>query len=340
MVLTRHCELGSERRIVKLGRSSPQGFVLERDLGAIQRYAPPGTVRLVRNGDHFSTIERGAIRSDDDEELGHLETAPLPLLQTVERAFLADGSETLVNGEGDALRDSARQTEFLGFIEAFPNQPFWPPDCRRSSHGVSGLLRCISRTTRRHVYCVGAPEPDTELVAELGAVYLTGEPGMIPLYLDGEVGVSVENRTFGVDSASLLTILRWTVAPVGWRGFGRVKGRLRSVARRAYEAPMIWARGADRVSERGASTLPGQRVPAGYLLDRPGPDRRELFAALHPVTDDRLLTCHPLEAADMGYSAAVSLGYVLNVATVTGSLETRRVPVPWASRFGLDVRRS
>jgi hypothetical protein len=36
----------------------------------------------------------------------------------------------------------------------------------------------------------------------------------------------------------------------------------------------------------------------------PGPDgelRRQIFAAVHPVTGDQLVTPWPLEAADMGY---------------------------------------
>jgi hypothetical protein len=42
----------------------------------------------------------------------------------------------------------------------------------------------------------------------------------------------------------------------------------------------------------------------------------------------------------MGYGPAVSLGYILADLPFTGSLSMRRVAVPWASRFGLEVRRA
>ena len=57
------------------------------------------------------------------------------------------------------------------------------------------------------------------------------------------------------------------------------------------------------------------------------------------MSGDQVLTLHPLEAADMGYGKAESLGFVLERAPVTGTLGLARVPVPWASRFGLEVRR-
>jgi hypothetical protein len=79
--------------------------------------------------------------------------------------------------------------------------------------------------------------------------------------------------------------------------------------------------------------------PLGYLYQEGAPGRRELFAAIHQVTGDQLLTHHHLEAADMGYGAAVRLGYILEQAPVTGTLALRRVSIPWASRFGLEVRR-
>jgi hypothetical protein len=335
-VLSRHREIGGARRIVKLGRSSPEGFLLERDLGALQRFAPPGTTRLVRSGSHFKAMERSSPRSEEDQELGHLETSPLPLFQTIERAVLSDGTETLVNGEGDALRDGARQLEFLGFIEAFPNKPSWPPDARRSGHGLGGLLRCVNRAERRHVYRIGSSAPGDELVAELGAVYLTGEPGMIALYIDEGGRVATDRHALGTDAADTRKLVRWAAAPLGWRSFGHVRGRVRSVARRSYELPGMWAH---RAREQRARGVGRSQVAAGYLLAEPGPERHELFAAIHPVTGDQLLTPYSLEAADMGYGDAVSIGYVLDQAIVTGSLEIRRVPVPWASRFGLEVRR-
>jgi glycosyltransferase involved in cell wall biosynthesis len=341
-LLTRHRELAGERRIVKLGRISPPGFALEYDLGAIQRFAPPGTVRLVQGEGGIRTLERGSPRSEEDEELGHLELSPLPLFEKVERAVLPDGSETLVAGELDGLRSSATQLDFLGFIEAFPNKPTLVPDARRRFHGTVGLLRCIDWAARRHVYRTCSAGGD-ELVGELGALHLTAEPGSIALRIDHRGRVFTEQYTPEVDPPDVRQLLRWTVAPMGWRGFGHVRGRARSVARRGLESmermrTPLAKRRSFNVSEPKRQTSP-QRLPAGYLYPAAAPGRLELFAAIHPQTGDQLLTHHALEAADMGYGTAVSLGYVLNLAPVTATLALRRVAVPWASRFGLEVRR-
>jgi hypothetical protein len=80
--------------------------------------------------------------------------------------------------------------------------------------------------------------------------------------------------------------------------------------------------------------------PAGYLWPEEGEGgRRALYAAVHPVTGDQLLTPWPLEAADMGYGEATFLGWVMSLAPVTGSLAARPVDVPWAARFGRTARR-
>jgi glycosyltransferase involved in cell wall biosynthesis/GT2 family glycosyltransferase len=341
-VLTRHRELHGEKRLIKLGRVSPPGFTLERYLGAIQRFSPPGTVRLVQGEHGIRALERGSPRSEEDEELGHLELSPLPLFQAVERAVLPDGSESLAAGADDGLRSLAITLEFLGFIEAFPNEPALAPDARRRFHGMVALLRCVDWTTRRHVYHIGSAEGD-ELVGELGALHLTAEPGSIPVWIDEDGGVVTRRSIPESDSPDLRQLLRWVAAPARWTGFGHVRGRTRSIARRGLEATeRIWTTFSVRhglspsVPRLQARML---QAPVGYLYPEAAPGRRELFAAIHPVTGDQLLTHHPLEAADMGYGAAVGLGYVLEQAPVTGTLAMRRVSIPWASRFGLEVRR-
>jgi hypothetical protein len=289
-------------------------------------------------------VPRGSPRAEEDEELGHLELSALPLLQAVERAVLPDGSETLVAGELDGLRSVATSLEFLGYIEAFPNKPTFPPHATRPCHGMVGLLRCMDRTARKHVYRIGSACPD-EIVGELGGLHLTREPGSIPLWIDESGRVVTEQRLLAIDPPDVGQLLRWTLAPLGWRGFGHVRGRARAVVRRGLEGMRTL-----QAKQREASAYDDDELhmemfsrmnmqPLGYLYAEAAPGRLELFVAIHPVTGDQLLTHHVLEAADMGYGITMSLGYVVDQAPVTGTLTMRRVSVPWASRFGLEVRR-
>jgi len=77
----------------------------------------------------------------------------------------------------------------------------------------------------------------------------------------------------------------------------------------------------------------------GFLAREPAGHRIPLFAAVHPVTGDQLLTPWRLEASDMGYTDLAVLGYMLAVAPVTGTRTIRQITVPWASRFGQNARR-
>lgn len=344
-LLTRHREIDGDRRIVLRGGESPPGYQLEYHLGAIQRFSPPGTVRLVCGRDGVPrTVPRGSPRSEQDVELGHLEEAPLPLLNGIERAVLPDGSATLVSAQRDPLRASAVQLELLGYIEGYPNEPARPPDTRFPEHGRASLIRCLDEERRRHFYRVAVHGEGTShaTVGELGALHLTAEPGSIPVWVDGTGRLSTPDYHPRVVLPTVGQLARWVGAPAGWRGFGRVRGRARSVLRRGSEAAVIGLapRRGHGLAWKGAEPPGADRDAAlvGYLYREGGPHRRELFAAIHPVTGDQLLTLHRLEAADMGYGPAASLGYVLVDLLFTGTLSLRRVAVPWASRFGLEVR--
>ena len=344
-LLTRQREVGGERRVVRRGEKPPSDYEIEFHLGAIQRFSPPGTVRLVRDRDGtLRTIPRGSPHGDE-EVLGYLEQAALPLLNAIELAVLPDGSTTLVCTDRDPVRGIAVELRFLGYIESYPNEPVWPADARFPTHGRVGLLRCLDRQGRRHFYRVGE-ELDGEVVGELGALHLTAEPGSIPVWIDHAGRVSTDEHRPGAVSPDARRLVRWVGAPAGWRGFGRPGGRARAMLRRGTEAAAI---GVASRRRGGASAENGTEASArphaggalvGYLYGEGGPCRRELFAAVHPVTGDQLLTPFPLEAADMGYGRAVSLGHVLIDLPLTGSLSMRRVAVPWASRFGLEVRRA
>jgi glycosyltransferase involved in cell wall biosynthesis len=338
-LLTRHREQDGQRRIVKQGRDSPPGFVLERYLGAVQRFSPPGTVRLVQDERGVRTLERGSPRSEGEDELGHLELAPLPLFKAVERVVLPDGSESLAVGEDDGIRSLATRLDFLGYIEAFPVEPAAAPDARRPHHGIVGLLRCVDWTRRRHTYHVGSPGED-EIVGELGGLHVTAEPRSIAVWIDERGGIVTGRFSPEPVRPDVRRLLRWVAAPAGWTDFGRLRGRTRSMMRRGAQAAArswVWF-GAPNGAQEAPWMQTMRQGPVGYLYADDAPGRRELFAAIHPVTGDQLLTHSALEAADMGYGPAVSLGFALARAPVTQSLSMRRVSIPWASRFGLEVR--
>jgi hypothetical protein len=75
-------------------------------------------------------------------------------------------------------------------------------------------------------------------------------------------------------------------------------------------------------------------------LPEAGPQRVPVFAAIHPVTSDQLVTRDPSEARELGYEALRMLGYALAVGPVTGTLSPPQVGVAWARRFGKTLTRS
>lgn len=336
--LVRHVQLGGTRRVITNRRECPPGYQLESDLGAIRRFSPPGTVRLLRRNGLLMTVPRGSERLADDDELGHLEEAPLPLFVAVERAVLWDGSETLVAAtERDNVRPNASALTHLGFIESFPIEPLHPP-AHVAGFGRPVLIRWIDRRCRCHRYGVVVPPSeipgDREFSAELGMLRLAPESGSIPVFVDRSGRLSTDRYDPGEPAPQMAQMLRWSAAPLAWKGFGRHGGRARSVARRTLESAQV---SAARAVRRGAEA--GDRHPIGYLLADPGPGRVQLFAGTHPVLRDQFVTIHRMEATDMGYEAVTSLGYIDARAPLTGTLGGGRVAVPWASRFGLVARR-
>lgn len=332
--LVRHVQLGGEQRIVSNHREPPPGFKIEFDLGSIQAYSPPGTVRLIKRDGSLTTVPRGSERLHDDEELGHLEEAPLPLFIGVERAVLPDGSETLVAGtERDVLRSSARELTSLGFIESFPQEPVHRPGYTAPPPGQV-LARFVDRRARSHRYGVAMDSPGGpgggQLAAVLGQLMLEGGPGSIPVWIDARGHLCTDRYQPADPSPDPRQLARWTLAPVNWRGFGHRTGRARAVARRAADSTLRpW------VQRTSAKSREQSGKPIGYLHERPGSQRVELFAAMHPVLPDQFITDLALEATHLGYTQITSLGYI-DRATVDPP--TSRVAIPWASRFGLAAR--
>ncbi|MHB8658430.1 MAG: glycosyltransferase [Solirubrobacteraceae bacterium] len=344
-ILVRHVSADRSRRVITNDRRPPPGYEIEFDLGSIQQFAPPGTSRLIRRDEHFLTVPRGSRRDDDDEELGHLEEAPLPLFIGIERAILDDGTETLVAAvERDPVRSQARELTFLGFIESFPNEPVrLPAYTERPEEPV--LLRWLDRVARRHVHGVVFPSASGEhplpVSAELGRLRFEAEANSVALRVDEYGRLFTERTPATAPGPDPVQILRWAAAPLGWFGFGGLQGRLRCSARRTVDgARLLLApqRPGQTNSTRSAAALAAPRV-LGYLRSDPEPGTAELFLATHPVTGDQYVTHHRREAGDMGYACVRSLGYIEAKAPVTGTLGSRGLAVPWASRFGLLARR-
>jgi len=195
---------------------------------------------------------------------------------------------------------------------------------------------------RRHFYRVAVVEQASEesLVGELGSLHLTEELGSIPVWIDRAGRLTSGCYRPDAPSPRAAQLMRWAAAPVRWRGFGRVRGRARAVLRRSVDAAAIGLASRHAGDGSRAYATGATEGPVGYLYSTGGPRRHELLAAIHPVTGDQLLTFHPLEAADMGYSPAVSLGYVLTDMPPSGGFAPGRIAVPWATRFGLKVRRA
>jgi glycosyltransferase involved in cell wall biosynthesis len=344
--LVRHVHVDGSHRIITTDRTPPADYKIEFDLGSIQRFAPPGTIRLVRRGGAFLTAPRGSERRDDDQELGHLEEAPLPLFVAIERATLADGSETLVlASDRDPTRALARELTFLGFIEGYPNEPVARPAYTKVSTDVAAgqavLVRVLDYQSRRHRYRTAAsyeqPVGAGEVATPLGRLSTVQTRGAIAVRIDGRGRIATDRYSPTRSSPDVRELAKWSLAPVRWRGFGHRYGRARAVVRRGGDSARL-AAGAVTHLGPGRAARPSEWLQVGFLYEDSAPGRTELFAATHPVLDDQFVTDRPSQASDMGYRDVQSIGYADEVAPSTRALANDRVAIPWASRFGLLTR--
>ncbi len=200
----------------------------------------------------------------------------------------------------------------------------WPPLPGEDPFGPVGIVRCLDRRRRRHVYGAGGV-PDGELIGELGSLRAERDDDAVPAWItdDGRL-VTPGHRPPGARPGGR-RLLRWALAPLGWRG---IHGRARLAAERLLSLPRL-----------GRAAAPeGAGEPAGYLHGSEGPWRLALYSATHPVTGDQLLSTSRWEANDMGYTGVELLGFVDDRAPVTGRLATRKPLIPWASRLGTYER--
>ena len=174
------------RYVLSIQPGSPAGCELDHHLGVVQRFSPPGTVRLEFHDGDYRTLERGSPHGEDPTvvELGHIECAPLPLLLPLLLAtHLASGQRVLLGGFEDPLAGACEIHGGIGFLEGLPVLPRGVPVARDSDYGLRGLLRVLDGARRVHVYAIDHVPTGGRLVGELGGLLAGYQEQSIPLWI-------------------------------------------------------------------------------------------------------------------------------------------------------------
>jgi len=326
----RYRERFGPHRIVTSG-PPPVGYEPEHHLGALRSTGLEGTTRIVRIGHEYMAAPRGQWEQlpPDGEEIGYAEAAPLPGLELLALAIhRPTGQQVLVTLPGDPMLHEVDVVEEFGFLDPFPLKPRQVPAAQRPD-GLVGLLKSADHTERRFRYSVGEFGPGEQL-GELGSLAASGLQGEIPVWIvDGRL-ITDRHRpprhrpTVGQG-------IRWVGEPAAWRGLAPKQVQAKSMLRRAAIA-------AGRAAAGEIPELQPEGEPVAWLFAKARPGMSPLFAAYHPITGDQLLMPPGDEAAQLGYGAPIFLGYVRDLAPVTGAIEQRALPVPWARRFGAVPR--
>jgi hypothetical protein len=325
--LYRHLHPPTRRYVYTNSEDPPPECVLDSVLGVLRGHPLPGTVPLVGAGDGGDVAIGPSVRHDDPALLGFVEQAPLPLLDALGLGrHLGTGQEVLVAGSADPLAESIDAPTTIGYLEPYPIYPRELPH-RDIGLGLLGLVRTVDRDARRHRYGAGRLPPGVP-AGELGALFAAPAPDTEPLWIDEQGHVFAAHRALTNGRPSLRGAIQWTGAPLTWNGFAGWGPKLRASARRAYDSTrfLTWVR------TNGARP---SDAPVGYLLRSATTRSVPLYAAVHPVTGDQLLSNTPAEPTSLGYQHITLLGYLVAQAPVTGKLGELRVATPWASRFGV-----
>lgn len=307
----------------------PPSFELDHFLGALRATGVQGTKMIVRLGDTFKALarEEWADVPADALELGYAEEAPLPGLDGLALAVhRKTGEHLLVTMPDDPLIGSVDVIDHLGFMDPFPMRPRASPDSARTL-GLRPLLKSLDEEGRRHRYSIG--DPAGALLAELGGVAESARQGSIPFWLVDGYLLTTDHGPPAASRGGSVTA-RWMAEPVAWGGLASGMARVKVLARRVATA-------AARSRPAPPSGLPEQE-PDGWLFDSSRPGMAPIYAGYHPVTGDQLLTRAAADIGQLGYVGETLLGFVRQVAPVTGDGLERHLSIPWARRFGAVPR--
>ena len=225
----------------------------------------------------------------------------------------------------------------LGFVEPLPLEPTAVPDTERLLDMV-GLVKSIDPVARRHRYALGEVAPG-ELSGELGALAGSDLQGSIGAWIEDGRLLTERHCPPPIRPGSLITA-RWILEPAAWSDIAGRKTRLKTGLRRGVIAARSRARAVSRRRRAPAKTPAATATPRpeAWLYERHRPGFVPLFAAYHPVTGDQLLTRSPANGPELGYGAPELLGFMRQVAPVTGDNFQKPLPLPWARRLGAVPR--
>jgi hypothetical protein len=162
-VLARHRAPDGRRRVTA-SRTPPPGFEIEFDLGIVHVHGQPGTHRILATPDGFLGTVVAGDTAVGYQDLGYVETHPLPMLDALEiRRVRETGELTLVCGVTDPLFPVAEPVQTIGFVDSYPIHPRHVNDLREDrpvvpSSSAVPSLHLLSRFVRR-LRAVLAPTP-------------------------------------------------------------------------------------------------------------------------------------------------------------------------------------
>ena len=326
-IAIRYRERIGARRLVTNGRK-PTGFEVEHFLGTLRSTAFQGTKKVISIEGTFRAVAREEWSAIPPEalEIGYVEEAPLPGLDTLALAVLREtGQHVLVSLPDDPNLHEVDVIDHLGFIDPFPLKPRETPSAQRPL-GLLGLVKALDYESERHRYGIDAL-PEGELLAEVGGLAESGLQGSIGAWIvDGYL--YTERYRPPMPKPGVVAAARWTAEPAAWRGIAAPYRRLKVMGERSITSAVSRAR-----LGRGVPEPDGE--PSAWLLESARPGLVPLFASHHPVTGDQLLSRSQLDAAHMGYIDTQLLGFMSAAAPLTGSNEHRGLTVPWARRSGV-----
>ena len=296
-------------------RTPPPGYVLEWDLGSIRKLLAPGHDAAAS---HDSSTARGGADCAGTL-LGHLETAPLPLLRARarSRAHPDTGQECSWPGDQDPLRGGRRaRCASSASSSSIPIPPRRPPHAELP-HGLAGLLRAADYGATRHV--ARGRELARRRASQRARRRCSTGRSRHEARSGSTARTVVTHRRSTARTGAQPKHARRRAAGRSRRRPGRPRVRSSRARARGCCAPLAVARGSLRNGRR-RRRRPTASPPAGSLAEEGWPPAAVLGAA----PGDRRPVPHALPDGGRrhGLRAVRLLGWILDsAAPVTGTLE-------------------